>query len=108
MLTEWAEKLSEALPKFSGDRITVGNGATYQATLERGDTEDDSARIASIRIQHGIGATRYLPKAFFDSNEYRLIMELSSKLDGCLARARLSSAAASRRRSMCSPRPSSG
>ena len=31
-------------------------------------------------MQHGIGATRYLPREFFDTNEYKLIMTLAAKL----------------------------
>ena len=79
-LEAWAVALSEALPKSTGDRVMNGNGGSYVAELERGDTEDESARITVRRIQHGIGATRYLPREFFDSNEYRLISELSAKL----------------------------
>ena len=30
-------------------------------------------------MQHGIGATRYLPREFFDTNEYRHIMALVAK-----------------------------
>jgi DNA gyrase subunit B len=79
-LEAWTQQLSAQLPKFSGDRITAGNGAAYTATVEQGEKEDDSARIAINKVQHGIGATRYIPLAFFDSNEYRLITELADKL----------------------------
>lgn len=83
-LAEWTDKLSAALPKFSGDRITVGNGATYTATMESGSADNDPSRIAINKVQHGIGATRYLPLEFFASNEYRLIMELAAKLHDLL------------------------
>ena len=83
-LAEWTEKLSAALPKFSGDRITVGNGATYTATMEAANEDSDHSRIAINKVQHGIGATRYLPLEFFASNEYRLIMELAAKLHDLL------------------------
>ena len=33
-----------------------------------------------MRVQLGIGATRYIPREFFDTNEYRHIMELAGKL----------------------------
>ena len=36
------------------------------------------------RVQHGIEATRYLPREFFGSNEYRHISALSMKLSGLL------------------------
>jgi DNA gyrase subunit B len=35
-------------------------------------------------VQHGIGATRYLPREFFDTNEYKHIMALAAKLSGLL------------------------
>ena len=41
-------------------------------------------RIGITRVQHGVGATRYLPREFFDTNEYRHIMALASKLDELL------------------------
>ena len=34
----------------------------------------------ALRVQHGIGATRYLPREFFDTNEYQHIMTLAGKL----------------------------
>ena len=37
-------------------------------------------RIAITKVQHGIGATRYLPREFFDTNEYGHIMDLAGKL----------------------------
>ena len=41
-------------------------------------------RIAVTKVQHGVGATRYLPREFFDSNEYRHIMALATKLSGLI------------------------
>ena len=41
-------------------------------------------RIAITRVQHGIGATRYLPREFFGTNEYRQIVTLNEKLSGLL------------------------
>jgi len=79
-LAQWTEALSAALPKSTGDRADTGNGGSYTATLERGDEDGEGVRIAITRVQHGIGATRYLPREFFSSNEYRHISELSAKL----------------------------
>ena len=76
----WATELSAALPKSSGDRVQNGNGGSYSAILERGDEDGEGVRIAITRVQHGIGATRYLPREFFDTNEYAHMMSLASKL----------------------------
>ena len=83
-LEAWTEKLSVALPKHSGDRAD-GNGGSYSARFERGDEDGEGRRIAITRVQHGIGATRYLPREFFDTNEYRLMMALAEKLDDFLS-----------------------
>ena len=79
-LDEWAAALSEALPKSEGDRATNGASMSYTAALERGDEDGEGVRIAITRIQHGIGTTRYLPREFFETNEYGHIMALSRKL----------------------------
>ena len=84
-LAAWTEQLSVALPKSSGDRAYTGSGGTYTAVLDRGDEDGEGVRIGITRVQHGIGATRYLPREFFGSNEYRHIMALSAKLSGLLA-----------------------
>ena len=83
-LADWTEKLSAALPKSSGDRAQNGNGGSYTAELDRGDEDGEGVRIGITRVQHGIGATRYLPREFFDTNEYRHIMSLAGKLAGLL------------------------
>ncbi len=84
-LQEWTEQLSAGLPKGSGDRAQKnGNGASYTATLERGDEDGEGVRIAITKVQHGVGSTRYLPREFFETNEYRHIMALSAKLDDLL------------------------
>jgi len=84
-LEAWTEQLSAALPKASGDRAQRnGNGASYVASLDRGDEDGEGVRIAITKVQHGIGTTRYLPREFFETNEYRHIMALSAKLDGLL------------------------
>ena len=79
-LQQWTEALSAALPKSSGDRAQNGNGGTYTAELDRGDEDGEGVRIGITRVQHGIGATRYLPREFFDTNDYRHIMTLAGKL----------------------------
>ena len=82
-LETWTEKLSAALPKDDADRPRNG-GAGYTAALDRGDEDGEGVRIGITRVQHGIGATRFLPREFFDTNEYRHIMALAEKLDGLL------------------------
>jgi DNA gyrase subunit B len=79
-LEKWAEELSAVLPKAHGDRATNGSGGYYTAAFERGAGEGEGVRIAVQKVQHGTGATRYIPREFFDTNEYRHIMELAGKL----------------------------
>ena len=85
-LAQWTEAFSAALPKvLATDRADNGNGGSFAASLERGDEDGEGVRIAITRVQHGIGQTRYLPREFFDTNEYRHIMTLAEKLDGLIA-----------------------
>ena len=84
-LAEWTERLSAVLPKAENDGRQNGNGGSYAAQLDRGDTDGEGVRIAVLKTQHGIGATRYVPREFFDTNEYRMIMAHAEKLDGLLA-----------------------
>jgi DNA gyrase subunit B len=79
-LDAWTQQLSAVLPKSSGDRAQNGNGGTYSAALDRGDEDGEGVRIGITRVQHGVGATRYLPREFFDTNEYKHIMALAAKL----------------------------
>jgi DNA gyrase subunit B len=79
-LEKWAEELSAVLPKAHGDRATNGSGGYYTVAFERGAGEGEGVRIAVQKVQHGTGATRYIPREFFDTNEYRHIMELAGKL----------------------------
>jgi DNA gyrase subunit B len=79
-LEAWTKQFSVALPKASGDRAQNGNGGSYSAELDRGDEDGEGVRIGITRVQHGIGATRYLPREFFDTNEYKHIMALAAKL----------------------------
>jgi DNA gyrase subunit B len=87
-LQAWAEQLSAALPKVSSDRndrSASSNGGTYTAELDRGDADGEGVRITIRRVQHGIGTTRYVPREFFDTNEYRHISTHAEKLRGLLA-----------------------
>jgi DNA gyrase subunit B len=77
---KWTQALAAALPKRSGDRAANGNGGSYSAVLERGNEDGEGVRIGITKIQHGIGATRYLPREFFGTNEYTHIMTLAEKL----------------------------
>jgi DNA gyrase subunit B len=84
-LQVWTDSLSAQLPKASGDRAQRnGNSASYLAALERGDEDGEGVRIAVTRIQHGVGSTRYLPREFFETNEYAHIMALAEKLEDLL------------------------
>jgi DNA gyrase subunit B len=79
-LEVWSKELSVALPKEYGDRAVNGNGGSYIAELDRGDGEGEGVRIAVRKMQHGVSTTRYIPREFFGTNEYRHIMSLASKL----------------------------
>ena len=79
-LETWSKELSVALPKEYGDRAVNGNGGSYIAELDRGDGEGEGVRIAVRKMQHGVSTTRYIPREFFDTNEYRHIMSLAGKL----------------------------
>ena len=83
-LEAWTNKLSRLLPKSTGDRATNGDVGSYTAEYEPATEEGAGGRIAIQKLQHGISQTRYVPREFFDSNEYRAIMALSSKLNGLL------------------------
>ena len=80
MSDAWTNRLSESLPKSTGDRATNGDVGAYTAAYEPAVEEGESGRIAIRKEQHGISQTRYVPPEFFDSNEYRAIMALSAKL----------------------------
>jgi len=84
-LEAWTVKLSAVLPKESGDRASNGNGGSYVAELDRGDGEGEGVRIAIRKMHHGLSQTRYIPREFFDTNEYRHIMSLAGKLKGLLS-----------------------
>jgi len=79
-LGAWTEKLSAALPKHKGGRGDNGDGGSYTATLDRGDSDGEGVRIEIRKVQHGMGTTRYLPREFFDTNEYGHIVSLAAKL----------------------------
>ncbi len=81
-LAQWSLQLSEALPKSTGDRAEDNNVGSYTAELDRGG---DTTRVAVTRVQHGIGATRYLAHEFFSTNEYKHIMALAAKINDLLS-----------------------
>ena len=83
-LEKWTQELSTALPKASGDRVQNGGGGSYSAALDRGDEDGEGVRIEITKLQHGVATTRYVPREYFETNEYRHIMALAGKLDGLL------------------------
>ena len=83
-LAGWTESLSAALRAATDTSARDGNGIAYTAELDRGDDDGEGIRIGLTRVQHGVGATRYIPREFFETKEYRLIMELAEKLNGLL------------------------
>jgi DNA gyrase subunit B len=85
VLGAWAEQLSVALPKHTGDRAEKGGGGSYSAALDRGDEDGEGVRIAITKVQHGLGTTRYVPREFFGTHEYRHIMALAAKLNDLLS-----------------------
>jgi len=84
-LADWTEKLSAALPKSTGDRAEDNNVGSYSAELDRGDEDGEGVRVAITRVQHGVGTTRYLPREFFGTNEYKHIMALAAKINDLLS-----------------------
>ncbi len=83
-LAAWTADLSAALPKSEGDRAQNGSGGSYSSDFDRGDEDGEGVRIGITKVQHGVGATRYLPREFFDTNEYKHIMALAGKLSGLI------------------------
>jgi DNA gyrase subunit B len=83
-LQAWTHNFSTSLPKSSGDRVTNGNGGSYFADFEPGDGEGEGVRVVIRKEHHGVSQTRYIPREFFESNEYRAIMALTGKLKGLL------------------------
>ena len=84
-LDTWTAQLSAALPKHTGDRAENGSDGSYTAELDRGDEDGEGVRIAITKVLHGMGATRYLPREFFGTQEYRLITSLAAKLSDLLS-----------------------
>jgi DNA gyrase subunit B len=83
-LAAWADGFSTELPKDNGGRAHNNGGGAYSATLDRGDSEGEGVRVGITKEQHGVSTTRYLPREFFDTNEYRHIMSLAAKLSDLL------------------------
>ena len=61
------------------------SAGSYTADLERGNEEGEGVRIAITKVQHGVGKTRYVPREFFDTNEYKHIMSLAAKTGDLLS-----------------------
>ena len=84
ILEDWSRRLSDTLPKGGGGRLANGDAGAYTAALDRGRKGGEGVRIGVTRIQHGLGTTRYIPREFFDTNEYHHIMAFAAKLDGLI------------------------
>ena len=84
-LEAWTKILSQALPKSSGDRAEDNSVGTYTAELDRGDESGEGVRIAISRLLHGISTTRYLPREFFVTSEYKHIVALAAKIGDLLS-----------------------
>ena len=84
-LESWTRNLSEALPKSSGDRAEDNSVGTYKAALDRGDESGEGVRVAITRLLHGIATTRYLPREFFVTSEYKHIVALAAKIGDLLS-----------------------
>jgi DNA gyrase subunit B len=84
-LEAWTGKLSAALPKSAGDRAEHNSVGTYSAELERGDESGEGVRVVITRVLHGIATTRYLPREFFGTSEYKHIMALAAKIGDLLS-----------------------
>ena len=51
------------------------------------DADGEGVRLAIRRMQHGTGTTRYIPREFFETNEYARIVSLEEKLRGLVGAA---------------------
>ena len=85
VLAAWSDHLSSSLPKSTGDRAADNNVGSYTAEFDRGDEDGEGVRIAITRVQHGVATTRYLPREFFGTNEYKHIMALAAKTNDLLS-----------------------
>jgi len=83
-MEEWSRSLSESLPKGPTQSSRDANGGSYEATLERGDNGGEGTRIAIHHTQHGVTTTRYIPKEFFESAEYRRMASLGEQMQGLI------------------------
>ena len=41
-------------------------------------------RVEVLKFHHGVGTTRFIPREFFETQEYRMLMSLAGKLDGLI------------------------
>ncbi len=75
-LRGWAAEL--------GQRLNSLDDATRAYGIELRDSAEHGTRILVRKTEHGIPGTRYLPREFFDSAEYRQIAELARTLAGLI------------------------
>ena len=75
-LRGWAAEL--------GQRLNSLDDATRTYGIELLDSAEHGNRILVRKTEHGIPGTRYLPREFFDSAEYRQIAELARTLAGLI------------------------
>ncbi|MBJ88994.1 MAG: DNA topoisomerase (ATP-hydrolyzing) subunit B [Woeseia sp.] len=79
VLAKWVDDLSSHLP-HEANRDT----GIYTATLDKEDSKGSKNRIAIAKTHHGMSKTRYLRREFFNTNEYKHIMDLQEKLKDLL------------------------
>ena len=83
-LDVWAGQLSAALPKPTGDRAcrTETVEVLCRPSSIAATSEGEGVRIAITEdTSRPRAQTRYIPREFFDTNEYRHIMSLAGKLE---------------------------
>ncbi len=83
-LEAWTRELSEALPTLDTNGGRESNGGGYDASLDRGDEGGEGVRIAVHHHQHGTTTTRYIPREFFESAEYRRMASLGEQMQGLI------------------------
>ncbi len=76
-LADWCKELETAL------NVVADSARSYRVEV-RPASEGHSARVIVHRTQHGTITDKQLPREFFDSAEYRRIVELSRTLSGLI------------------------
>ena len=75
-LRGWAAEL--------GCRLSALDDVTRNYSVEVRESADHGARITVRKTEHGIPSSRYLPREFFESAEYRQIAHLARTLAGLI------------------------